>query len=203
MTLRCATSNPGKLRELRMAAGHFGFAEFTIEPLPALSALAPPPETAPTFEGNAEAKAVYYSLATEDPVFADDSGLVVDALDGAPGVYSARYAGEHATDAMNNELLLKRIRPHANRAARFVCVVALAQRGRLLGIFRGEVEGLILDDERGAGGFGYDPLFFYPPFGCTLAEVDADRKMNVSHRGKALLAMLTYLRTGWSEVAPE
>ncbi len=97
MILRCATSNPGKLREFRMAAAHWGFSDLHIEPLEDLNAIPPPDETGETFEANAEAKALYYSRFTPDPVFADDSGLAVDALNGEPGVYSARYAGEGAT----------------------------------------------------------------------------------------------------------
>lgn len=193
MILRCATSNPGKLREFRMAAEHWGFSGMDIEPLEDLKAIPPPDETGETFEANAEAKALYYSRFTPDPVFADDSGLAVDALNGEPGVYSARYAGEGATDAANNALVRERLRGHANRRGRFVCVAALAQQGRLLGVFRGEVEGLILDEERGANGFGYDPMFFYEPFNCTFAELPAGRKMDVSHRGAALRQLLASL----------
>jgi XTP/dITP diphosphohydrolase len=127
-------------------------------------------------------------------VFADDSGLEVDALGGAPGIYSARYAGDHAGDLANNELLLRNMAGQENRKARFVCVVALAQKGALIRTFRGEVEGEILDAPRGIGGFGYDPLFYFPPFGQAFGEAAADRKFAVSHRGKALLAMADYLK---------
>src|SRR6185437_9326233 len=135
----------------------------------------------------------YYSGFTSELVFADDSGLEVDALDGAPGVYSARYAGPNATDADNNELLLQRLKPAGNRSARFVCVIAVARAGRILETFRGTVEGCILYQPRGDGGFGYDPLFFYPPFGQTLAEATPETKFSVSHRGKALRAMMQWL----------
>lgn len=192
MIIRCATSNPGKLGEFRRAAEHWGYEGIVIEPVDGLASIAPPEENGVTFEDNAAEKAAYYSRYSVDPVFADDSGLVVDALRGEPGVYSARYAGENATDAQNNALVLERLRGHASRTARFVCVIALARRGEVLGLFRGEVEGRILDEERGANGFGYDPMFFYPPFGCTFGEAPAEKKMDVSHRGTALRAMLEF-----------
>jgi XTP/dITP diphosphohydrolase len=151
------------------------------------------PEDGVTFEENAAQKAIYYSCFAEGLLFADDSGLEVDALSGAPGVYSARYAGEHAGDAANNALLLERLEHHSDRAARFVCVIALAESGKLIRTFRGTVEGEILRAPRGAGGFGYDPLFFYPPFGQTLAEVPDEHKFAVSHRGYALREMLAWL----------
>lgn len=189
-TIRCATSNPGKLREFRMAAEHLGFRDIEILPLEDLKSIAPPEEEGETFEENAIDKALYYSVFCEEPVFADDSGLQVDALGGQPGVYSARYAGPSATDRENNRLLLQRLNDKTDRTARFVCVIALAQRGKLIATFRGAVEGKIIDEERGPQGFGYDPLFYYEPFGCTFGEAEADRKMQVSHRGEALLAML-------------
>ena len=189
-TIRCATSNPGKLREFRMAAEHLGFRDIEILPLEDLKSIAPPEEEGETFEENAIDKALYYSVFCEEPVFADDSGLQVDALGGQPGVYSARYAGPSATDRENNRLLLQRLKDKTDRTARFVCVIALAQRGKLIATFRGAVEGKIIDEERGPQGFGYDPLFYYEPFGCTFGEAEADRKMQVSHRGEALLAML-------------
>jgi XTP/dITP diphosphohydrolase len=189
-TIRCATSNPGKLREFRIAAEHLGFRDIEIQPLENLKSIAPPEEEGETFEENAIDKALYYSVFCEEPLFADDSGLEVDALGGEPGVYSARYAGPSATDRDNNRLLLEKVKDQTDRTARFVCVIALAQRGKLLGTFRGAVEGRIIDEERGSHGFGYDPMFYYEPFGCTFGEAEADRKMNVSHRGAALLSML-------------
>ena len=131
----------------------------------------------------------------------DDSGLEVDALGGAPGVYSARFAGPQATDADNNQLLLNRMRSVTNRNARFVCVVALAQSGRLVRTFRGEVEGRLLQSPQGSNGFGYDPLFFYPPFACSFGEAPLDRKMEVSHRAKALRKMQAYLEENDPAVA--
>ncbi|HYA17084.1 MAG TPA: RdgB/HAM1 family non-canonical purine NTP pyrophosphatase [Bryobacteraceae bacterium] len=190
MILYCASGNPGKLREFHLAGEVLGI---DIEPLPGLKSIMAPEETGATFEENACLKAAYYSRFAPGPVFADDSGLAVDALDGAPGVLSARYAGENATDDANNRLLLERLRGVENRAARFVCVIALAERGEVLRTFRGEVIGRILDEARGPGGFGYDPLFYYERFGCTFGEVSDERKFGVSHRGNALRKMLEFL----------
>ncbi len=190
MKVYCATGNPGKLREFQLAAE---LLDIDIEPLAGLREIAAPEETGATFEENARLKAAYYSRFAPGLLFADDSGLEVDSLGGAPGVYSARYAGPHATDRENNELLLQRLGGSPNRTARFVCVIALARSGETLRTFRGEVEGEILSAPRGPGGFGYDPLFDYPPFGCSFGEVDGPKKFDVSHRGKALRALLNYL----------
>ncbi|MFN7923096.1 MAG: RdgB/HAM1 family non-canonical purine NTP pyrophosphatase [Bryobacteraceae bacterium] len=195
MIVHCATGNTGKLCEFQRAVEHFGATGIAIEPLPGLADIAQPEETGATFEENAILKAVYYSRFSSHPVFADDSGLAVDALGGAPGVLSARYSGPGATDATNNALVLDRMRGRNDRAARFVCVIALARRGEILGTFRGVVEGVLLEEARGEGGFGYDPLFYYPPFGCTLAQATATAKMQVSHRGQALEKLLRYLAT--------
>ena len=189
MKLFCATTNSGKLREFQMALDN----SFQVESLPGLASIQPCEETGVTFEENAIQKALYYSKHTDQYLFVDDSGLEVDALGGAPGVYSARFAGPHATDAANNQLLLDRMQGFSDRAARFVCVVALAESGRLLRTFRGEVEGLLTAAPQGSNGFGYDPLFFYPPFGCSFGEAPLNRKMEVSHRSKALRAMREYL----------
>lgn len=194
MKLYCATTNPGKLREFRLAAETFAPQTFEIIALPDLNRIEPPEETGETFEENAIQKAVYYSRHSPALLFADDSGLEVDALGGAPGVQSARYAGPNATDEDNNRLLLSNLRSAADRTARFVCVVALAEHGRVVRTFRGAVEGRIIGEPRGSGGFGYDPLFFYEPFGCTFGEIAAERKLAVSHRGAALGAMLGWLR---------
>ena len=191
MTIYCATSNPGKLREFQLAAPDFDLRQL---PQPVL----PPEEHGATFEKNAIGKAEYYGGFTDGYLFADDSGLEVDALGGAPGVHSARYAGLDATDAANNALLLKNIREHADRSARFVCVIALVKDGKLVRTFRGAVEGRILDAPRGSGGFGYDPLFYYEPFGCTFGEAPIADKMRVSHRAQALEAMFTFLRGTFS-----
>jgi XTP/dITP diphosphohydrolase len=187
----CATSNPGKLREFQLAAPDFELRQLP-RPVP------PPEETGATFEENAIGKAEYYGGFADGYLFADDSGLEVDALDGAPGVHSARYAGSDATDAANNALLLENIREHADHSARFVCVIALVKDGKLVRTFRGAVEGRILDSARGSGGFGYDPLFYYEPFECTFGEAPIADKMRVSHRAQALEAMFTFLRSNAS-----
>jgi XTP/dITP diphosphohydrolase len=186
----CATGNPGKLREFQLAGE---LLDIDVEPLAGLKEIEPPEETGATFEENARIKAAYYSTFAPGLLFADDSGLELDALGGAPGVYSARFAGPHATDLANNELLLRKLSGNANRRARFVCVIALAEGGEVRQTFRGEVEGDILPAARGPGGFGYDPLFYYPPFGCSFGEVDGPKKFDVSHRGQALRALLKYL----------
>ena len=186
MTVYCATGNPGKLHEFRLAAQPFGI---EIQELPGLAQLPPCDETGKSFEENAILKARYYGGHASGLLFVDDSGLEVEALAGAPGVVSARYAGPGATDALNNALLLGNMRGRGNRRARFVCVVALADRGKLVRTFRGFVEGEILEAPCGAGGFGYDPLFYYPPYGRSFGEVSTKEKMAVSHRGKALRAL--------------
>jgi XTP/dITP diphosphohydrolase len=191
MILYCATTNPGKLREFQHAASRHG--QITVAAMPGLGGMPPCEETGTTFRDNAIEKALYYSKNRDGYLFADDSGLAVDALNGAPGVHSARFAGPGATDEDNNRLLLARMDGVAGRRARFVCVIALARNGALVDTFEGSVEGEILEAPRGAGGFGYDPLFYYPPFACTLAECDADRKTAVSHRGKALWTMFNSL----------
>lgn len=192
MTVYCATTNPGKLREFRLAAERLGYS-VEIAPLANLASIDAAEETGDTFEENAVQKAIYYSVYAPGPLFADDSGLEVDALEGAPGVRSARFAGENATDEANNRLVLERMHGVEPRTARFVCVIALAEKGRLLATFRGVVEGELLHETRGPNGFGYDPLFYYPPFGCSFGEVSGERKLLVSHRGQALRKMLEFL----------
>lgn len=187
MTVYCATSNPGKLREFQLAAPDFDLRQLP-RPVP------PPDENGTTFEHNAAIKALYYGGFADGYLFADDSGLEVDALGGAPGVHSARYAGPEATDADNNSLLLRNLAARTDRTARFVCVIALVKDAKLVRTFRGAVEGRILDAPRGSGGFGYDPLFYYEPFGCTFGEARIGDKMLVSHRAQALEEMFTFLR---------
>jgi XTP/dITP diphosphohydrolase len=188
--LYCATGNSGKLREFRMAANA---APVEIELLPNYRELPECVEDGATFEENAIKKARHYGPHVAGLLFADDSGLEVDALGGAPGVYSARYSGPGATDASNNALLLERMRGVTDRAARFVCKIALVEGQRLIGVYSGAVEGVLLEDARGAGGFGYDPLFWCPAFGCTFGEATAEQKFSLSHRGQALRAMLANL----------
>jgi len=195
LKLYCATTNRGKLREFQMALEN----SFQVESLPGLASIPPCEETGVTFEENAIQKVLYYSkhcgrgLDQESYLFVDDSGLEVPALGGAPGVYSARFAGPNADDAANNQLLLDRMRGIGDRAARFVCVVALAKSGRLVRTFRGEVAGEVVTAPQGSNGFGYDPVFFYQPFRCTFGQAPLERKMEVSHRSRALQAMRDYL----------
>jgi XTP/dITP diphosphohydrolase len=188
--LYCATGNAGKLREFRMAADS---TRVEIELLPAYRQLPVAVEDGATFEENAIKKALHYGPHAVGLLFADDSGLEVEALGGAPGVYSARFSGPHATDESNNRLLLERLRGAANRKARFVCAIALVEGERVVGVYHGAVEGVILEEARGSGGFGYDPLFYCPAFGCTFGEATGQQKFSLSHRGQAIRAMLASL----------
>lgn len=165
----------------------------SIELLPGFRELPACVEDGISFGANAMIKARHYGMHAPGLVFADDSRLVVDALDGAPGIYSARFSGPEATDESNNRLLLEKLHGVTDRTARFVCVIALVERGRVLGLYGGQVEGVILEEPRGSGGFGYDPLFYYPPFGCTFGEAGEDQKSDASHRGQALRKMIKAL----------
>ncbi len=195
MRLYLASSNPGKLREFREAADARGI---SVEAVPGIEALPACFEDGRTFEENAGKKAIHYSTFVEGPVFADDSGLCVDALGGAPGIHSARFAGPGADDKANNTKLLSVLRlaeaavgGHSptpvsmRRAAHYVCVIALAERGRIQAVVEGRADGFIIDEPRGAGGFGYDPYFFFPPLAKTFAELSPEEKFAVSHRGEA------------------
>ena len=194
LTLYCATTNAGKLREFLHAAEELAPDFFRIAPLPGLKQMEPPEETGETFEANAILKAVYYSQFTPELMFAEDSGLEVDVLDGAPGVHSARYSGPDATDEKNNRLLLENLAGLDDRTARYVCTIALVRNGEILGTFRGTVEGEILDERKGTNGFGYDPMFYCPAFGCTFGEATTEQKLAVSHRGEATRLMLRFLK---------
>ncbi len=193
MILYAATSNTGKMREILRACKQAGADDLTIEPLPGLAAIVAPEEHGNTFEENAIAKAVYYSGFTENYVLADDSGLETEALHNEPGVHSARYAGNQATDSANNELVLRNMHGVSNRAGRFVAVIALARTGEVCFTARGVVEGQILEEPKGTNGFGYDPLFFYPPFDRSFGEIGPDEKLSVSHRGNALRAVFRWI----------
>ena len=196
MRLLVASSNPGKLREYRALASQDA-PSFPVELdlLPNFSRLPPFDESAPTFAENAAGKALHFSRFADEAVLADDSGLAVDALGGAPGVHSARYAGANASDAERVTRLLAELRAGGatSRRAKFVCVLALARKGRALGIFSGAVQGEITDSPRGAGGFGYDPVFFIPALGKTFAEIPGESKNLYSHRGKAFRKLLDFL----------
>lgn len=198
-----ATSNPGKLRDFAVAANDLGV---EINPLPGLSEIPAPPENEPTFTGNARAKAEYYSrFAPGELVLADDSGLEVDALHGEPGVRSARYAADQifetdeglSTDQRNNLCLLEMLEkiPPVRRGARYRCVIVAARDGISLYSAEGSVEGNILEQPRGKGGFGYDPLFYLPELQKTMAEIDLAAKHVISHRGRALRNLLSALRS--------
>jgi XTP/dITP diphosphohydrolase len=184
-----ATHNRGKLEELRQLLG-----ESVRIGTSADLGLEPPEETGTTFEANARLKAVATSLRTDALALADDSGLEVDALDGAPGVRSARFAGPGATDVDNIRLLLERLAQATEqpRTARFVSVVALARNGVVLALSEGECSGSIGYEPRGSNGFGYDPVFVLPD-GRTMAELSADEKNRISHRGRALRSLLPEL----------
>ena len=196
-----ATSNPGKIRDLIGAAAAHGI---EIATLPGFANLATVMEDGLTFEANARKKAEHYSHFSEgELVIADDSGLEVDALQRAPGVRSARYAADehspdeesgNSDDEANNNRLLRELHevPDEFRTGRFVCVIAVARNGHTLGTFHGKAEGIILHARRGAGGFGYDPLFFFPQIGKTFAELTAEEKAQYSHRGAAFRRFLDW-----------
>uniref|UniRef100_A0A6A7GDE6 dITP/XTP pyrophosphatase n=1 Tax=Hirondellea gigas TaxID=1518452 RepID=A0A6A7GDE6_9CRUS len=141
-----------------------------------------------TFEGNSQKKALEISKAVNMPVIADDSGLCVEALGGAPGIYSARYSGEDATDEKNNEKLIEELKNKENKRAKFVCVITLAKPDGEYHSFRGEVEGVIVEKARGIDGFGYDPHFYIEKYGKTFAEIPEIKK-EISHRANALRKM--------------
>ena len=182
--LLLASSNPGKLREYRELAKNSVLA---LALFPNFREVVEFEETAPTFAENAAAKALYYGRFTDELLLADDSGLVVPALGGAPGVYSARYAGPKATDRDCVRKLLCAMdgKTGTERRARFVCVIALAHRGRALAVVSDFVEGTIVVEPRGAHGFGYDPIFLIRGVSLTSAEISQDEKNRLSHRGKA------------------
>jgi XTP/dITP diphosphohydrolase len=189
-----ATRNRGKLREIVALLAGTGLELHTIDELAPDAELR---EDGATFEDNALAKARQAADATGLPAIADDSGLEVAGLGGAPGVYSARYAGLPSDDARNNAKLLDALRgvPVAGRAARFRCVAAFVDRGRGVEILRaGDCAGEILDAPRGDGGFGYDPLFLVPALGRTMAELPLDEKNRLSHRAAAFRALASALR---------
>ena len=204
LCLYAATTSAGKLRDFRTAAQAYSL---KIEPLPGMEKIPAPAEDGDTFSANATEKAVYYSrFAPGALVLADDSGLEVDALGGAPGVRSARYAADSGlidspdandnTDVWNNMVLLQQMAgvPYGQRTARYTCVLAAARDGAVSNIAEGSVEGMILEAPRGTGGFGYDPLFFLPELDRTMAEIDLETKLSLSHRGRAIAALLPHIQ---------
>jgi XTP/dITP diphosphohydrolase len=194
-----ATSNPGKLRDFAGAAAAHNV---EIEPIPNFAKLDLVVEDGTTFEENARKKADQYSVAVPgEIVIADDSGLEVDALYGAPGVHSARYAADqppkadaNTDDAANNARVLRELKnvPSEKRTGRFVCVIAAARDGRTLATFHGIAEGRILDHLQGSGGFGYDPMFYFPQIQKTFAELTPEEKSKYSHRGAAFRRFLEW-----------
>ena len=201
--LYAATTSQGKLRDFRTAGAAWSVA---IEPLATIATIPAPEENGATFADNATLKAVYYSrFAPGELVIADDSGLEVDALNGAPGVRSARFAADAGlvdspdandnADVWNNMVLLQRLSkfPDVPRNARYHCVLVAARDGEPLHTAHGTVEGFIIDAPRGTGGFGYDPLFYLPALDRTMAEIDLETKLSLSHRGRALTVLLSML----------
>ncbi len=198
--LYAATTSAGKLRDFRAAAQAFSIA---LDPLPGIEKIPAPEEDGDTFLANAATKAVYYSrFAPGQLVIADDSGLEVDALGGAPGVRSARYAADAGlvdspdandnSDVWNNMLLLQKLAgiPPALRTGRYHCTLVAARDGEVVQVADGTVEGTILEAPRGSRGFGYDPLFYLPQLDKSMAEIDLETKLSLSHRGRALAALL-------------
>jgi XTP/dITP diphosphohydrolase len=192
-TVLVSTRNAHKLVEIRQILGP----SFELLDLSSVPALGEVEETGTTFNENAALKALAASAHFGGWVLADDSGLEVDALSGAPGVRSARFSGEGATDVTNRALLLEKLAgvPSNQRSARFRCVIALARGGEVLAHFSGAVEGAIIQSEKGEGGFGYDPLFVPEGFGETFAELGAETKNRLSHRGRALAGLKSW--PGW------
>jgi XTP/dITP diphosphohydrolase len=187
-----ATRNAGKLKEIRRLLEEQGVAVLGLDQFPELPDV---DEDGDTFAANATKKAEEVARATGRPCLADDSGLAVAALDGRPGVYSARFSGEEATDSTNNNKLLEEMAsfPENERQAAFCCVMALCLPGQPTRLFEGRVEGSILKQLQGDGGFGYDPLFWLTEFNCTMAELPIDVKNRISHRGQALRQIVEFL----------
>ncbi|MGH9488090.1 MAG: RdgB/HAM1 family non-canonical purine NTP pyrophosphatase [Terriglobales bacterium] len=196
MRIYLATGNAGKVRDFR-ALG------LAIEMLPGFSSLPTAEETGGSFAENARIKALYYGRLTQEAVLADDSGLEVEALGGAPGVYSARYAGPHGDEAANSRLLLERLQGlgEGQRRARFVCALALTRQGVVLGEFGGTAEGRILEMARGGEGFGYDPLFYSAEAGAGFGELSAEQKGRYSHRGAAVRALIEWIGSDEAQIA--
>jgi XTP/dITP diphosphohydrolase len=192
--LLLASQNPGKLAEMRKLVAGLPFHVVGPRDIGIEEA---PEETGRTFLENAILKARYYAGRSGLLTAADDSGLSVDALDGGPGLYSARFGGEGASDADRNRLLLEKLRgvPAEKRGARFTSAVAVVRNGEVVFEAQEDVEGRIAEEARGPNGFGYDPLFFYPPFGRTFGETRPEDKDRVSHRGKAFARLRKFLES--------
>jgi len=191
-TILVATTNRGKLREVQAILTELPVKLVSLDDYPHLPE---PVEDADTFEGNAERKALHYTALTGCWTLADDSGLIVDALGGEPGVHSARYAGPDCDAAANNAKLIAALAdvPCEKRRARFCCSVVLASPSGVVATGSGVLEGMIVDDPRGFNGFGYDPHFFVPEYGMTTAQMPPERKNRISHRGQALRAIRPHI----------
>jgi XTP/dITP diphosphohydrolase len=196
-----ATTNKGKLREVQQI---FAGLPMQLTALDDHAGIPQPVEDADTFEGNAKLKALHYAGLANCWTLADDSGLVVDALDGRPGVHSSRYAGPACDSAANNKKLVAELAtvPLQERTARFYCAVTLARPNEVLATASGVVEGLIVDDPRGSNGFGYDPHFLVPEYGITTAEMSPEQKNRISHRGRAVTAILPEITRLLREIQP-
>jgi XTP/dITP diphosphohydrolase len=185
MKVVVATRNMGKVKEISRILKEFALDVLTLEDFPPIPI---PEENGTSFKENAIKKARFFARYTHMPVIADDSGLEVDFLEKRPGVFSARYAGEDATDEENNRKLLEELKgiPHDKRGAHYVCAIALVLPSGEEGTFEGRCDGFIGEEAKGSGGFGYDPLFYLPEYGRTMAELKLAEKNRISHRGKAL-----------------
>ncbi len=194
LRLVLATTNRGKLREIAQLLAGVPVELQTLADFPDVT---PPEEDGRTFAENARLKALFYARHTGELTVAEDSGLEIDALDGAPGTLSARYGGPASTYPEKFALIYDALqaRKAATSAARFVCALALVKDGQVLFETSGTVEGKIAPEPRGTGGFGYDPIFYHPLFGCTLAEASAAQKSAISHRGEAFRKLRAYLTT--------
>ena len=188
--LLIATTNPGKMREIQGILDQIPLRLLSLADFPAI---VEPEETGSTFAETARLKSIYYHEATGLPAVADDSGIEIDALGGAPGIHSARWEGTDYSVKFRRIYELLDAKQARRSPARFVCHVALADAGRVEFESQGTFEGHIADEPRGAHGFGYDPIFFYPPLGKTSGELPRDLKATVSHRGKAFAALRDYL----------
>lgn len=193
MKVILATHNQGKIREFQKRFSEIGWEAI---PISDIADIPEPEETGTTFRENALQKARYYAEAVNLPVLSDDSGIIADVLGNEPGVYSARYAGVHGNDEANNQKLVEVLRPYRREARRghYMCVIAVVwPDGREI-TAEGRCNGIIRDFYKGTGGFGYDPLFYLPEFGKTMAELSMEEKNKISHRGKAVDAMLKKLK---------
>ncbi len=190
--LLLATTNQGKIRELKARLKNLPLDIFSLHELHLTQVF---PETGQTFLENARGKSLFYSQHWKDLTLAEDSGIEIDHLKGAPGVYSSRFAGPEATDEANLQKVLRLLEgiPPDKKKARFVSCMVLSRKGRVITEIQEHSQGLIISEKKGQGGFGYDPIFYYPPLGKTFAQLSPDEKNAVSHRGRALNKLYAFL----------